>query len=47
MYVTGASGLRVYDVTQPQSPRRLGALALPHFENEASTRVAWAAATSW
>jgi hypothetical protein len=34
MYVTGASGLLVYDVTQPQSPRRLGALALPHFENE-------------
>jgi hypothetical protein len=34
MYVTGASGLLTYDVTQPQSPRRLGALALPHFENE-------------
>src|SRR3954466_15070632 len=34
MYVSPASGLLIYDVTDPESPQREGALPLPHFENE-------------
>jgi hypothetical protein len=35
MYVTSvASGLIVYDVSDPASPAEVGRLALPHFENE-------------
>ena len=34
MYVTAATGLFVYDVTDPESPDLQGVLALPHFENE-------------
>lgn len=33
-YVTGAKGLTIYDVTSPALPMVLGALPLPHFENE-------------
>ncbi|MBI5105802.1 MAG: hypothetical protein HZB46_12640 [Solirubrobacterales bacterium] len=34
MYVSTATGLLTYDVTDPADPQRLGALPLPHFENE-------------
>jgi hypothetical protein len=34
MYVTSATGLQIYDVSQPASPRKLSQLPLPHFENE-------------
>jgi hypothetical protein len=34
MYVTTTEGLTVYDVTDPALPIPVGALALPHFENE-------------
>jgi len=34
MYVTTTEGLTVYDVTKPELPVPVGALALPHFENE-------------
>ncbi|MDX6648110.1 MAG: hypothetical protein QOJ97_61 [Solirubrobacteraceae bacterium] len=34
MYVTAASGLHIYDVSNPESPQRKAVLPLPHFENE-------------
>ena len=34
MYVTAATGLFVYDVSDPERPDLKGFLALPHFENE-------------
>jgi hypothetical protein len=34
MYVTTTEGLTVYDVRKPRRPLPVGALALPHFENE-------------
>src|SRR4051812_5642000 len=34
MYVSSATGLLIYDVTLPDHPILLGALPLPHFENE-------------
>ena len=34
MYVTTTEGLTVYDVSNPELPLPVGALALPHFENE-------------
>src|SRR4051794_41816288 len=34
MYVTSATGLGIYDVTDPESPALLSRLPLPHFENE-------------
>src|SRR5689334_13413645 len=34
MYVSTWKGLHVYDVSDPQAPKRLGFLPLPHFENE-------------
>jgi hypothetical protein len=34
MYVTSATGLGIYDVSQPEAPQRLSRLPLPHFENE-------------
>jgi len=34
MYVTGATGLQIYDVTLPAVPRKLSQVALPHLENE-------------
>jgi hypothetical protein len=34
MYVTAASGLLIYDVSNAESPQRKGFLPLPHFENE-------------
>lgn len=34
MYVTGTAGLTIYDVSDPELPVPVGALALPHFENE-------------
>jgi hypothetical protein len=34
VYVTGVAGLTTYDVADPRNPRLLGALPLPHFENE-------------
>ncbi len=34
MYVTSATGLQIYDVSQPAAPRKLSQLPLPHFENE-------------
>ena len=33
-YVTGATGLVIYDVSNPALPVPLGSLALPHFQNE-------------
>jgi len=33
-YVTGVKGLTIYDVTDPALPIPLGALPLPHFQNE-------------
>ena len=33
MYVTAATGLQIYDVSVPASPRKLSQLALPHLEN--------------
>lgn len=33
-YVTGSKGLTIYDVTNPALPVVIGALPLPHFENE-------------
>jgi hypothetical protein len=33
-YVTGWTGVTVLDIAQPASPRVVGALPLPHFENE-------------
>jgi hypothetical protein len=34
MYVSSSRGLSVYDVSRPQTPQKIGSLALPHFENE-------------
>jgi hypothetical protein len=34
MYVTSVSGLRIYDISDPAAPAEVGAVALPHFENE-------------
>jgi hypothetical protein len=34
IYVTSATGLGIYDVSQPEAPQRLSRLPLPHFENE-------------
>jgi hypothetical protein len=34
MYVTSATGLQIYDVSAPASPRWFSSLPLPHFENE-------------
>jgi hypothetical protein len=34
MYVSSASGLQVYDVSAPATPKQLSQLPLPHFENE-------------
>jgi hypothetical protein len=34
MYVTSATGLQIYDVSEAEAPRKLSQLALPHFENE-------------
>src|SRR3954452_18755927 len=34
MYVSSATGLQIYDVSQPERPRPLSQLPLPHFENE-------------
>jgi hypothetical protein len=34
MYVTGLDGLRIFDVADPEAPQLVGALPLPHFENE-------------
>ena len=33
-YVTGVKGLTIYDVTNPALPIPMGALPLPHFQNE-------------
>lgn len=33
-YVTGVKGLSIYDVTNPGLPLLLGAIAIPHWENE-------------
>jgi hypothetical protein len=33
-YVTGGSGLTIYDVTEPELPIPLGTLAFPHWQNE-------------
>ena len=33
-YVSGWAGITVLDIAQPESPRLVGALPLPHFENE-------------
>ena len=33
-YVTGPKGLTIWDVTKPELPTPIGALALPHWENE-------------
>jgi hypothetical protein len=32
--VTSVSGLRIYDISDPAAPAEVGAVALPHFENE-------------
>jgi hypothetical protein len=34
MYVSTFKGLHTYDIKDPADPKRLGFLALPHFENE-------------
>ena len=34
MFVTGTDGLTVYDISDPALPKPVGALPLPHFENE-------------
>ena len=34
MFVTGLSGLNVYDISDPEVPTEIGNLTLPHFENE-------------
>src|SRR4051795_8070942 len=34
MFVTGTEGLTVYDIAKPEMPTPVGALPLPHFENE-------------
>ena len=34
MYVTSVSGLRIYNISDPAAPAEVGALGLPHFENE-------------
>ena len=34
MYVSSATGLQIYDVSQPEAPKQLSELPLPHFENE-------------
>ena len=34
MFVTSATGLQIYDVSQPATPRKLSQVPLPHFENE-------------
>jgi LVIVD repeat-containing protein len=34
MFVTSVTGLTTYDISNPASPAPLGALPLPHFENE-------------
>jgi hypothetical protein len=34
MYVTSLAGLTTYDISTPASPRLIGTLPLPHFENE-------------
>jgi hypothetical protein len=33
-FVTGWTGVEVLDIAQPESPKLVGALPLPHFENE-------------
>jgi hypothetical protein len=33
-YVSGWSGITVLDIAKPDSPQLVGALPLPHFENE-------------
>ena len=33
-YVSGWGGITVLDIAQPASPQVVGALPLPHFENE-------------
>ena len=33
-YVSGWAGITVLDIAQPEAPRLVGALPLPHFENE-------------
>jgi LVIVD repeat len=34
MFVTGLTGLKVYDISDPEIPTEIGSLDLPHFENE-------------
>jgi hypothetical protein len=34
MFVTSVTGLKVYDIEDPEDPTEVGSLALPHFENE-------------
>ncbi|MBA2529881.1 MAG: hypothetical protein H0V19_07975 [Euzebyales bacterium] len=34
LYVTGVKGLTIYDVSAPATPRIMGTLPLPHWENE-------------
>jgi hypothetical protein len=34
MYVSSATGLQIYDVSAPATPKQLAQLPLPHFENE-------------
>lgn len=34
MFVSSESGLSVYDIGDPEAPREIGRLPLPHFENE-------------
>jgi hypothetical protein len=34
MFVTGSAGLTTFDISDPAGPEPLGALPLPHFENE-------------
>ena len=34
MYVSSATGLQIYDVSAPATPKQLSQLPLPHFENE-------------
>src|SRR5262245_58108581 len=33
-YVSGWGGITVLDIAQPEAPKLVGALPLPHFENE-------------
>lgn len=34
MFVTGLTGLKVFDISDPEAPAEVGNLPLPHFENE-------------